>query len=586
MTQLLRGIAVNGYRSFFEELQYFGPLGKVNLLAGQNNSGKSNIIRFLVEHLNELQKWRPEGLDRPRSSSDAGLYGYALALPPVHQVVENINNISNVDPDSRRALVELLESSVFHAPRGVQGLWLRFAQSTSTDVPTYDPKQVRELYDQDRMGPNVLQRIKSALTGISGGDQFDDAIGILNHIAATVTVPQVKLIHAFRQISALTDSSSDPPAGQGLIDIIAELQNPEAIDQPIAEKKYRALNRFVSDVFDQKGIRLEVPASRRTINVRTADDIVLPLENQGTGIHQVIIIAALATTYESSLVCIEEPEVNLHPVLQRRLLMYLAENTSNQYVIATHSAQLLDYERATVFHLTLSEQGTRLTPASTPAQVAHICADLGYKASDILQANAIVWVEGPSDRIYVNHWIEQVDPSLKEGIHYSIMFYGGSLLKELSVDDPTVTEFIGLRRLNRNVAILIDSDKTSARKPLNATKRRVIREFDSSAENGMAWVTHGYTVENYIPVDVLSSAISIVHPRKGKGIQANSDRWANPLASVESPDKPKIAKKVVELWPNSLIDRELSKKVHELIQFIHRANIGIIARPTTQERRG
>ena len=28
--------------------------------------------------------------------------------------------------------------------------------------------------------------------------------------------------------------------------------------------------------------------------------------------------------------------------------------------------------------------------------------DLGIKASDILQSNGIIWVEGPSDRIYIN----------------------------------------------------------------------------------------------------------------------------------------------------------------------------------------
>ena len=46
----------------------------------------------------------------------------------------------------------------------------------------------------------------------------------------------------------------------------------------------------------------------------------------------------------------------------------------------------------------------------------------------ILQANCVVWVEGPSDRIYLKHWIEAVTSELIEGLHYSIMFYGGRLL--------------------------------------------------------------------------------------------------------------------------------------------------------------
>ncbi len=31
-----------------------------------------------------------------------------------------------------------------------------------------------------------------------------------------------------------------------------------------------------------------------------------------------------------------------------------------------------------------------------------ILSDIGFKASDILQANGVIWVEGPSDRIYIN----------------------------------------------------------------------------------------------------------------------------------------------------------------------------------------
>ena len=64
-----------------------------------------------------------------------------------------------------------------------------------------------------------------------------------------------------------------------------------------------------------------------------------------------------------------------------------------------------------------------------------ICNDLGYKASDLLQTNSIIWVEGPSDRIYINFWLNEIDDSLVEGVHYSIMFYGGRLFSHLTADD-------------------------------------------------------------------------------------------------------------------------------------------------------
>ena len=42
------GIGIAGYRSFGSGSQRIGPLEKINLFIGQNNSGKSNILLFLT----------------------------------------------------------------------------------------------------------------------------------------------------------------------------------------------------------------------------------------------------------------------------------------------------------------------------------------------------------------------------------------------------------------------------------------------------------------------------------------------------------------------------------------------------------
>src|ERR1700756_3592272 len=43
------GFGIAGYRSFGQEEQRFGPCSQINLLIGQNNSGKSNALRFLQD---------------------------------------------------------------------------------------------------------------------------------------------------------------------------------------------------------------------------------------------------------------------------------------------------------------------------------------------------------------------------------------------------------------------------------------------------------------------------------------------------------------------------------------------------------
>ena len=51
MLMFIDGIGIGGYRSF-GEIQYIGPFKKINIFAGKNNSGKSNILNFLVKTYN------------------------------------------------------------------------------------------------------------------------------------------------------------------------------------------------------------------------------------------------------------------------------------------------------------------------------------------------------------------------------------------------------------------------------------------------------------------------------------------------------------------------------------------------------
>ncbi len=45
----LPSFAIGGYRSFGATIQRIGELSQINLFIGQNNCGKSNILRFVHE---------------------------------------------------------------------------------------------------------------------------------------------------------------------------------------------------------------------------------------------------------------------------------------------------------------------------------------------------------------------------------------------------------------------------------------------------------------------------------------------------------------------------------------------------------
>ena len=598
-TPLLAGIGIGGYRSL-AEWQTFRFDSKVTLLAGVNNSGKSNVLRFVATVLPTLRgrdgnpNLFPNSTRRP---ADAGLsaddiprgfagdtsellVGYPFTIPADVEKPTSSGSIRGAQLDNYlwalRRLIAADEGdpSVFwskltfnedrsglrplpsRAIRAKQ-LWPNWDGSTSSSTSPY--LRVKNLLNLGSHDPSLIMERMVAQGAWSS------------------EMPPVRKIIAGRRIS-VSETANGPDAvlsGVNLVDELAALQSPEVSEWAEAQSKWAAIQRFVGTVLDDSSVRISIPASRSTIVVETPQRV-LPLDSLGSGLEQVVILAAAATVATKSVVCIEEPETNLHPQLQKQLLRYLTDETDNQYLIATHSAHLLDDKRSAAYHLRLTERGTISERVDKPHQVVGICHDLGYRPSDLLQANCVIWVEGPSDRLYVRRWLELVAPRLAEGIDYSIMFYGGKLLSHLSAGEETVDDFIQLRHLNRSSAIIIDSDKPTSRARINATKRRVRDEFMASEPApGFAWITLCYTVENYVPPEILQSAVRNRHPQQKV---PTAGQWENPLRTSTGTkftfDKVAIARAAcAELTVEHLDRFDLRAQLTKLTTFITNANV-------------
>lgn len=512
MTVFLDGVAAQFYRGIGAEVQFIGPFSRMNFFIGANNAGKSIVLSLLADQLAQVRLGKP---------------AKALTGPEIHRAAETGQFLLAVGQRSETVAQRIIKEHKgqrFQAryggnhPATLQSEVEKICTELSISGQVWVvPKErnLTEIYpvldvEQASRWTREWQSVWTAMTSRSGG-------GVNTWIPETMTVfakhvmptlPDIFLIPAKRELGK-KDEAFDDLSGKGLIDYLANLQNPNW-DKQGDRKKFMRINSFLQEVTGKRNAILEVPNGKEHLLVHM-DNKVLPLSSLGTGIHEVVLIAAFCTIHDNSIMCVEEPEIHLHPLLQRKLINYLIANTTSQYFVATHSAAFVDTPGANIFRVTNDGEQTRIKAVLTKNEQREILDDLGYQASDILQSNAIVWVEGPSDRTYLNHWIKAVDSGLKEGIHYTIMFYGGALIRHLSASDSALDEFIKLRDLNRNMAIIIDSDRDSSSAKLKPHAKRLRDEMND--QGGLVWITAGREMENYVDGSKLQAAIKELHPR-------------------------------------------------------------------------
>ena len=255
----------------------------------------------------------------------------------------------------------------------------------------------------------------------------------------------------------------------------------------------------------------------------------VPLSRSGSGLKTVILVLLNLLVIpeienrprDNFVFAFEELENNLHPALLRRLFHFLAEFVKREkcrLFLSTHSAVALDFfgprDDTQIIHVT--HDGESASTRTIAAHFDHVglLTELGSRPSDLLQANGAIWLEGPSDRTYFNRFIELFsDGELREGRDYQCAFYGGSNLANSTFSAPEEADktFANLLRLNNNIAVVCDGDRTADTGKGSRIKGRVLRvkqEVDQ-IPTAFLWITEAKEIENYIPGSVWSDVYKI-----------------------------------------------------------------------------
>lgn len=343
-----------------------------------------------------------------------------------------------------------------------------------------------------------------------------------------------RLISAERNIYKETESRSLElsPTGEGATNLIRAFLYQQDLPEKLIEKDLLdALNTIMypDACFESIRVQHSVPSKNEDSKVlwevylQEKGGNRLPLSQVGSGLKTIILVLlnliVIPHTHsgENLAFAFEELENNLHPALQRKLLEYIYDYAieHNCYVFLTthsHSAinMIFDKPQASIYHVTKENQTSFISKIDNYSDRIALLDDLNIKASDLLQANGLIWVEGPSDRIYIKKWLEVFcGNEIQEGRDYQFLYYGGRLISHYKADYSPIqeNELIDLLLVNRNSAIVMDSDKRFKSAPIGDTKKRIQEEFND--KDLFSWITKGKEIENYISLSAIQKSLEL-----------------------------------------------------------------------------
>lgn len=476
-------LKVKNYKCFHDK-NGFERICRVNLIVGRNNAGKTSLLDLI-----SVSTEYNTTLSSLEGNLESELF-YKTSLTEQH-----INTIFGTDSEG----TDELEYGQQFLNRKVELVENARRQTTCIE---YDDSGISPKLSakENRNYPHLITRV------------------------VTNPLEGYKFVRLLAERDILSEESTSEliihPNGMGVTNAIQKFITQSTLPSNLVnEDMLEAINEVFSPDITFTAITCQQHQDKKWeifLNENNKGEIAL--SQSGSGLKTVICVLSYLillphlhrNNLENHIFAFEELENSLHPALLRKLNDYIYKKAVENnfiYFLTTHSSVLIDQfskqNDAQIIHLTQQNGITTCTTAKTYFENNGILDDLDVRASDLLQANGIIWVEGPSDRIYLNKWIDLwSNGSLKEGSQYQIIFYGGRLLSHLSADVPEdVDASISILNTNRNALIVIDSDKNNLGDSINSTKTRIQDEFTSFG--GKCWITQGKEIENYTPSKIV-----------------------------------------------------------------------------------
>jgi AAA15 family ATPase/GTPase len=503
---------------------FLTPLSKINIFVGSNNSGKSRFVRIL----SSLPLYDIEQQNIELESIKLGMLS----------VFEDFNNFL----DTHRAIkAKDIDKKTIESMRKTFDGLITLGQDRFNEIRTHfkDISTSSFLRVEAEGGGHYTP-------GTSQVEQMQREIKIIANRANTLldkipiqsesNAPKKVYIPTLRGLRQLEANHKDLYAERTAQDYFSTENQGSApeiftgltlyhrlIDLLLGNNSERKLiadyQEFISKtLFEGKPVALIPNPREKVVVVKIGNEKEQPIHHLGDGIQSAIILSFLPYVMrEQTFFFIEEPEMYLHPGLQRKILNFFDSLERHTFFLTTHSNHFLDItidiKDAAVFTFRklLDSDDDELTPNFTIEAVDSGYESslelLGVRNSSVFLVNATVWVEGITDRWYIREMLNSymdylakdkaLNLRLDEDSHYSFVEYGGANITHFSFLDYE-THPIEVDRLCAKAIVIIDGDG----------EKKMKRKDDLEKTLGERLIILPCReVENLLPYDVIKQVV-------------------------------------------------------------------------------
>lgn len=481
----LKSIHIQNLKSFHEDSEEVKGFGKVNIFIGKNNQGKSNLLKAIqlldynnlrsflndIPDINEIEI-KP-GYSTSSSNKISSIFHYKSGKSLGSNYIRGPIKIKYVlEIDKKTHIYEIKIEGFFFKRKG------KFTYIDENRIIVENECPISTFYDGEQISINeALGNPENIVYEIPLSHLNYDFESMKNNLL------RLRYKHGKRKVDQFINKMSNfSPDFHNFFLTFGDYAFPP-------NSSGRNIEDVSQQIFDEKWF----------LNAQLKlDKIGLTSESLGSGQLQTLSLLyeiEMASTRRAPIITVDELELHLYPSLQKRLMREIKRSSrKHQFFISSHSNILISMPlNQTIFHVRKKDNVSHVELRNTKRGLYDILNEIGAKASDLLQSNGVIWVEGPSDIVILKEWLMKLGVSQSDFDQISFIFYGGSLINHV--------KFAKLLDVNRNCVVIQDSDKTSNNATLSGKKIQVIKECESLGI--YCWTTKVREIENYFTMNAI-----------------------------------------------------------------------------------